>query len=102
VRVNESPVRRRRADGENHNAERKADGEDRQRGLSDRGRPEPAHNQQPQRGGPERQAEQRMRGDLDEIPEGWIGERPQVRRIEQERDEARKKQMCGFCVHGEP
>jgi hypothetical protein len=97
VRVDQPAMRCRRPDDENREPEHKAGGQDRQRGLSKRARRESAREKQPEGGG-KRHTEQRVGGDLDEIPNGRIGKGPQVRRVEEKREKAGNKPVAA-AVH---
>ena len=58
----------------------------------ERARLKPATIHEPDcRRGCQRQADQRMRRDLREIPNGWIGKSKEICRIEEQHDEAGKK-----------
>ena len=88
----EAAIRRRRADDEDRNPQNEADSGYRQARLPERVHPDAAGEHLPQDRDRQSQAEQRMHRDLHEIPQRRIRERPEVRRIEEQRDKADQRE----------
>ena len=86
VRVDEHAMTRGCADDEERESDNETDGQNREGNLFERDRTEPARPHQPQHCCRESQSEQRVRRHLDEVPQRRIRKRPEICRVEEQRE----------------